>query len=109
MNEKLNDLFYKEKLGVASQATFIDQVKNRYPDIKLKDVKEFLKNQEINQITTDNKKTYNYKITAPPRTLQIDIFWFRRGETLKPILLFVDVLSRKAFFICFPKRHKKIF
>ena len=48
--------FIKEKLGVASQATFINQVKNRYPDIKLKDVKEFLKNQEINQITTDNKK-----------------------------------------------------
>ena len=24
--------------------------------LKLKDVKEFLKNQEINQITTDNKK-----------------------------------------------------
>ena len=35
MNEKLNDLFYKEKLGVASQATFINQVKNRYPDIKV--------------------------------------------------------------------------
>ena len=44
MNEKLNDLFYKEKLGVASQATFINQVKNKYPDIKLKDIKEFLKN-----------------------------------------------------------------
>ena len=36
MNEKLNDLFHQEKLGVASQATFINQLKNRYPDIKLK-------------------------------------------------------------------------
>ena len=107
MNEKLNDLFYKEKLGVASQATFINQVKNRYPDIKLKDVKEFLKNQEINQITTDNKKTYNYKITAPPRTFQIDIFWFRRGETLQPILLLVDILSRKAFFYMLSKKTQE--
>lgn len=65
MNEKLNDLFYKEKLGVASQATFINQVKNRYPDIKLKDVKEFLKNQEINQITTDNKKHTIIKLQHP--------------------------------------------
>jgi len=109
MNEKLNNLFSNEKLGLASQATFINQVKNKHSDIKLKDIKEFIKNQEINQITTDNKKTYNYKITAPPRTFQIDIFWFRRGETLKPILLLVDILSRKAFFICFLKRHKKIF
>ena len=85
MNEKLNDLFYKEKLGVASQAPFTNQVKNRFPDIGLKDVKEFLKNQEINQITTDIIKTYYYKITALPRTFQIDVFWFRRGETLKPI------------------------
>ena len=57
MNEKLNDLFYKEKLGLSSQATFINQVKNKYPDIKLKEIKEYLKNQDINQITTDNNKT----------------------------------------------------
>ena len=107
MNEKLNDLFYKEKLGLSSQATFINQVKNKYPDIKLKEIKEYLKNQEINQITTDNKKTYNYKITAPPRTFQIDIFWFRRGETLKPILLLVDILSRKAFFYMLSKKTQE--
>ena len=65
MNEKLNDLFYKEKLGVASQETIINQVKTRYPDIKLKDVKEFLKNQEINQITTDNKKHTIIKLQQP--------------------------------------------
>ena len=37
-------------------------------------------------------------------TFQIDIFWWRRGETLIPILFLVYVLSRKAWAYA----HKKI-
>jgi len=103
----LNNLFYNEKLGVASQATFIKEVKKRHPEIKIKDIQEFLKNQEINQITTDIKKSYQYKITAPPRTFQIDIFWFKRSETLTPILLLVDILSRKAFSYILSKKTQE--
>ncbi len=51
----------------------------------------------MNQINTTVNKKYEYKITAPQRTVQIDIFWWRRGDTLIPILLLVDILSRKAW------------
>ena len=95
--ETLNKLFYDDKLGISSKVTFINEVRKRHPEIKLKDIQGFLKNQEINQVATDIKKSYQYKITAPPRSFQIDIFWFRRSETLTPILLLVDILSRKAF------------
>ena len=57
----------------------------------------FIKNQEVSQINTSVNKTYQYKITAPPRTFQVDIFWWKRGDTLIPILLLVDILSRKAW------------
>ena len=97
MNNILDNLFYKEKLGIGNKATFIKNVRERHPEFKIKDIQEYLKNQEVNQINTTVNKKYEYKITAPPRTFQIDIFWWRRGDTLIPILLLVDILSRKAW------------
>jgi len=97
MNNILDNLFYTEKLGIGNKATFIKNVRERHPEIKIKEIQEYLKNQEVNQINTTVNKKYEYKITAPPRTFQIDIFWWRRGDTLIPILLLVDILSRKAW------------
>ena len=107
MNNILDNLFYKEKLGIGNTTTFIKNVRERHPDIKVKDIQEYLKNQEVNQINTTVNKTYQYRITAPPRTFQIDIFWFKRGETLIPILLFVDILSRKAWAYVLTKSKKE--
>ena len=59
------------------------------------------------QINSSVNKTYEYKITAPPRTFQIDIFWFKKGESLIPILLLVDILSRKAWAYVLSKSKKE--
>ena len=75
MNNILDNLFYKEKLGIGNKTTFIKNVRERHPEIKVKDIQEYLKNQEVSQINTTVNKTYQYKITAPPRTFQIDIFF----------------------------------
>ena len=107
MNNILDNLFYKEKLGIGNKATFIKNVRERHPEIKVKDIQEYLKNQEVNQINTTVNKTYQYKITAPPRTFQIDIFWWKKSETLIPILLFVDILSRKAWAYVLTKSKKE--
>jgi hypothetical protein len=50
---------------------------------------------------------YQYKITAPQHTFQIDIFWWKQSEPLIPILLFVDGLSRKAWAYVLTKSKKK--
>ncbi len=105
MNNILDDLFYKEKFGIGTY--FIKNVRARHPEIKVKDIQEYLKNQGVSQINTTVNKTYQYKITAPPRTFQIDIFWWRKSDTLIPILLFVDVLSRKAWAYVLTKSKKK--
>ncbi len=34
MNNILNNLFYKETLGIGNKATFIKNVRERYPEIK---------------------------------------------------------------------------
>jgi len=107
MNNILDNLFYKEKLGIGNKTTFIKLVREKHPDFKVKDIKEYLKNQEVNQINTTVNKTYEYKITAPPKTFQMDIFWFKRGETLIPVLLLVDILSRKAWAYVLSKSKKE--
>ena len=107
MNDILDNLFYKEKLGIGNKTTFIKNVRERHPEIKIKDIQDYIKNQEVSQINTTVNKTYQYKITAPPRTFQIDIFWWKRGETLIPILLLVDVLSRKAWAYVLTKSKKE--
>ena len=52
MNNILDNLFYKEKLGIGNRTTFIKNVRERHPEIKIKDIQEYLKNQEVNQINT---------------------------------------------------------
>ena len=107
MDNILDNLFYKEKLGIGNKATFIKNVRERNPEIKLKDIQEYLKNQEVNQINTSVNLKYEYKITAPPRTFQIDIFWWKKSDTLIPILLLVDILSRKAWTYVLTKSKKE--
>ena len=97
MDKILDNLFYNEKLGVGNKKTFIKKVQEKHPEFKTKDIQAYLKNQEINQVNTTVNKSYEYKITAPPRTFQIDIFWWKKSDTLIPILLLVDILSRKAW------------
>ena len=93
-----------QKLELIRTSEFTDE---RHPDIKVKDIQEYLKNQEVNQINTSVNIKYEYKITAPPRTFQIDIFWWKRGDTLIPILLLVDILSRKAWAYVLTKSKKE--
>jgi hypothetical protein len=107
MNNILDNLFYKEKLGIGNKTTFIKNVRERHPEIQVKDINEYLKNQEVNQINTSVNIKYEYKITAPPRTFQIDIFWWKKSDTLIPILLFVDILSRKAWAYVLTKSKKE--
>ena len=56
-----------------------------------------MKNQEINQVNKKQNKHTNLKITAPPRTYQIDIMYYPVGENFKNVLLIVDIQSRKAW------------
>ncbi len=74
MNNILDNLFYKEKLGIGNKATFIKNVRERHPEIKTKEIQEYLKNQEVNQINTTVNKTYEYKITEPPARFKLIYF-----------------------------------
>ncbi len=58
MNNILDNLFYKEKLGIGNKTTFIKNVRERHPEIKVRDIPEYLKNHEASKINTSVNKTY---------------------------------------------------
>ena len=97
IDKLLNKLFYDNKLGIAGKANFIKKVRALHKDIKVKEINGWLQNQSVNQVNATVTKQYNYKITGEPKSFQIDIMWWKKSDTLIPILLFVDILSRKCW------------
>ena len=97
--EDLKKIF-DESIG-GTKAYFISKVQQKYPRLDKKDIETWFKSQEVVQINT-TVKGVNLKITAKSRTFQIDIMFCRIGQSLKPFLLLVDIMSRKAFCYSIP-------
>ena len=97
--EDLKKIF-DESIG-STKAYFISKVQQKYPRLDKKDIESWFKSQEVVQINT-TVKGVNLKITAKPRTFQIDIMFYKIGQSLKPFLLLVDIMSRKAFCYSIP-------
>ena len=98
-SEDLKKIF-DESIG-GTKAYFISKVQQKYPRLDKKDIETWFKSQEVVQINT-TLKGVNLKITAKPRTFQIDIMFYKIGQSLKPFLLLVDIMSRKAFCYSIP-------
>jgi len=96
MNEKLKELYYRDDVIIGSKQNFINLAKQKLK-ASTKEIKEFLSNQEINQVNKKPNKHTNLRITAPARTFQIDIMFYPIGESHKNILLIVDIQSRKSW------------
>ena len=86
MNEKLKELYYRDDVIIGSKQNFINIAKKSL-NASTKEINEFLKNQEINQVNKKPTKHTNLKITAPPRTFQLDIMYYPIGTSFKNILL----------------------
>ena len=96
MNEKLKELYYRDDVIIGSKQNFINIAKKSL-NASTKEINEFMTNQEINQINKKPTKHMNLKITALPKSFQIDMVYYPIGESFKNILLIVDIQSRKAW------------
>ena len=110
--EKIRELYYDPKFGLTSKNIFKNKIKKIHPEISLKDIDEFYKNLEVNQIVKKIvvKKSNFYKIIDDPLTFQIDIMIFDKSQKLKNrgifmFLTLVDILSRKSFM--YPIKNRK--
>jgi len=96
MNEKLKDLYYRDDVIIGSKQNFINIAKKSL-NASTKEINEFLSKQELNQVNKKPTRHSNLKITAPPKSFQIDIMYYPIGEGFKNVLLIVDIQSRKAW------------
>ena len=82
MNEKLKELYYRDDIIIGSKQNFINIAKKSL-NASTKEINEFLKNQEINQVIKKPNKHMNLKITGPPKSFQIDIMYYPIAKALK--------------------------
>jgi len=92
-SKDLAELYKKPSYAVLSTSKFVEKVRKSHPHIPVKQIKEFVENKTLQQTYTIQRFKGYFKIVAPPKTFQIDIF-FKHDI---PFLIFVDILSRKMF------------
>ena len=102
----LHALFYSPNTQLTSIKSLYDQVKNK--GITNDEVKEFVKNQESNQLFKKHKRIKNYfPISARHKfeIIQMDSVNMsdisRANEIYKYLIVCVDVFSRMAFVVWF--------
>ncbi len=64
MNEKLKELYYRDDVIIGSKQSLINLAKQKLK-ASTKEINEFLKNQEINQVNKKPTKPTNLKISTP--------------------------------------------
>jgi len=99
--ETLRKIYYDPKLGLLSKTKFKAKVRQMHPEIKAKDVDAFVSKQQLQQVNQKSKFKGYFKIVAPPRHFQVDIFFLsaykRNNNNTSMFMIFIDILSRKMF------------
>ena len=106
----LNNLYYSPNTMITSIKRLYEQVKNK--GITYEDVKEFVQNQESNQLFRKGKKVKHYfPIVARHKfeILQLDLLSLvdiaTANENYKYLVIAVDVFSRLAFVVPIKNRN----
>src|SRR5579871_4440385 len=100
-DKKLSELYYDPETGFQSAARLYKKAKELGADITLKEVQDFLKEQEVAQLTKPARKQKGFttiKAAYPGDCMQMDIMVYDRFtfHNYKYILCLVDVYSRRA-------------
>ena len=110
-DELLKSLYYNPESGLSAVTKLYKQAKTIDKSLTIKKVKEWLKNQETNQVLSKRKIKHEYPIVAywPFQKLQIDLMDVSNSSPKTNgnnhfIFIAIDVYSRYAF--CIPIKSK---
>ena len=114
MDALLSEIYYNPKKGLSSSPIKLYKLAKKENDkITMKIVKEFIKKQELNQITRQAPKKIVYNtITAQyiRGSCQLDILdmsnYKTKNKQFRYILLLIDVYSRKVFGVALKTRKE---
>ena len=104
MNEIIKKAYYDLSKGLVSAKNLYKKLKPEHPEITLKQISEFIKNQATHQIHAPKKIQLNeyHQIRAPGLgELQLDILdlsnYSRQNKGFRYILVVIDIYSRYSF------------
>eukprot|EP00732_Lithocolla_globosa_P003947 Lithocolla_globosa_v1_NODE_3395_length_1689_cov_2.765500.p2 type:complete len:140 gc:universal NODE_3395_length_1689_cov_2.765500:1042-623(-) len=96
--KKLEQAYYDPETGFVGAM----KLKQKVDGFTLKEIKEWLSEQEVNQIHSDNSKKIRYfPITGPPGSYQADLSFFRKYTKSNGgneyLLTCININTRKAY------------
>ena len=104
----LRKAYYDPKVGLLSKTKFKAKIRQLHPEIKARDVDAFLSKQALVQVNRASPFRGFFKIVAPPKHFQADIFFLsaykRSNSNTSMFMILVDVLSRKM--LIYPMKSK---
>jgi transposase InsO family protein len=106
--QTLKTLYFDENKGLTSDKKLYEYLhSNGHTDFTYKQVNEFLKSLEVNQVLTKRRGNISFVAERPLEQFQIDLIympksWFNSGY--KYIFACVDVFSKKADMIPMKER-----
>jgi hypothetical protein len=106
MKEKLKEFYDKDDIIIGSKQNRINIKSLNASTKENKWIFEKSRDKPNKKKTT---KHMNLKITAAPKSFQIDIMFYPIGQTFKNVLLIVDIQSRKAWHMLYQLDQVKIF
>lgn len=105
-NREIRELYKDPSYGLSGLSSFLQKLKSEGYDITLQRLKEVLGDDEVVQVMKKAITHSYYKINAPPKHYQLDTMFLNYTKTTYPVLVLIDILSRKAFL--FPLRDNTI-
>jgi hypothetical protein len=106
MNEAaLASLFYNDLHGVANAQTLWERARPTMPTLTKSAVRDFLANQATTQrFRRLNPKPYHVPIIGKANQYSADLMFLDRGTKLNPILVVLELTSRKAYGRVMPNK-----
>jgi anthranilate/para-aminobenzoate synthase component I len=99
--EILQELYKNPKYSILSESKFTQKVRQLHPEIKRKDIEDFISSQTLQQTFSSRPFKGYYKIVAKPYTFQTDLFFLDEYASYNKkhgsFLIMVDILSRKMY------------
>lgn len=103
---------YKDPaLGLGGAQSFYKKVKDKIAGLTLANVKEWMNQQEVNQVMQPRNRTYHsFVVNGPLEQFQIDLIYMPKSwhnNNYKYVFACVDVFSKKAEMVAMKDKDKK--
>ena len=108
MKDVLRSIYYSKKHnGLLTAQQLADEARKRYVNITVPEAQAWIDKQEnVQRFKKPSKQLYN-SITAPIGTYQCDLLFLKQHSKLVPVLVMVEITTRKGYFRVLPDKTTK--